>query len=154
MILTTSRKYDVSQVCTACKYVDGIVRTCGGDGGHTFPETCEPTTGTANCRADTGWSCANDICVEVLRDGLLVGGEACDAGNTTAAMVVPAIVQRKKPVDLYWRAELLLCVSCGDSRAGLSTWVQVRLMKRAMMAPTNPRQWSAIRLYDLRPHHL
>ena len=110
-------------MCTACKYVDGIVRTCG-DGVVTFPETCEPTRGVhCNRRADTGWSCANDICVEVCGDGLLVGGEACDDGNTTGGDGCSSDCTTQETGWICTGEPSFCCASsCGDSiTAGLST---------------------------------
>ena len=102
----------------------GTVRTCG-DGLVTHHETCEPTTEgcTANCAADTGWTCTAGNCAEICGDGLIVGAEACDDGNTTGGDGCSA---ECRTVASGWNCtgEPSLCcaVSCGDGiQAGVST---------------------------------
>ena len=49
----------------------------------TFTETCEiDSPGCVDCKIVSGWNCSSTTsCVEICQDGLVVGQEACIAGN-------------------------------------------------------------------------
>ncbi len=91
-----------------------ILETCD-DGNQVTGDGCNGTT----CKVDSGWSCPTlgQPCVEVCRDGLVVGDETCDEGTATATGGCTACATQRGwscPKTVGTNAGGLCTPICGD----------------------------------------